>query len=564
MFDFDELEDAEEVPSPKIPPKEAVIPSEVAEAPEKEPEKPPLTAEPTAATARLEEPKELPKEVAPAAAAQGAPEERTPTDPLPKELPNAKYSPEMVLECVGAVLMRQQEDLESPQVGRLAAGSLVKVLELGCGPSGKRIKVHAASGEEGWASVIASNTAPMFRSTTRPFVLDAPATAAVPVTTLPAEPKMEPKEPKVEATTATASEMPWSSIRPGDTCLCKTSVVMRREEDMNSDMIRRLPAGEELEILKSGTEPTGRRFMAKDSQGNKGWISALSKEGTILLEVTQRGNQSLYVGTGQALGGDGDRTDTANAATDRRAAALAAAEKRQAQFMSRGVGEKAAKNLRDSEQREARFLRLDAPVAAPTENRMDFKPAVRESPPVQASPSQPAKAPATPAATAAPARQGLEKLKEEAALSQGLTSSEVQEVFDLEALGFDFYQALHAFAAHRNKEFRTDKTYESSAAFENGDFDGFENGEFEVAANILLESQEEPAVDQQLPLNVQFRPLPAAFPGPPLNESQLGFNSYDLQKVQRLMDLGFDRPTAVKALYHCNRNEEQAGNQLLA
>lgn len=27
-----------------------------------------------------------------------------------------------------------------------------------------------------------------------------------------------------------------------------------------------------------------------------------------------------------------------------------------------------------------------------------------------------------------------------------------QEVFDLEALGFDFYQALHAFAAHRNKE----------------------------------------------------------------------------------------------------------------
>ena len=28
----------------------------------------------------------------------------------------------------------------------------------------------------------------------------------------------------------------------------------------------------------------------------------------------------------------------------------------------------------------------------------------------------------------------------------------LQEVFDLEALGFDFYQALHAFAAHRNKE----------------------------------------------------------------------------------------------------------------
>ena len=34
------------------------------------------------------------------------------------------------------------------------------------------------------------------------------------------------------------------------------------------------------------------------------------------------------------------------------------AEKRQAQFMSRGVGEKAAKNLRDSEQREVRTVSL--------------------------------------------------------------------------------------------------------------------------------------------------------------------------------------------------------------
>ena len=48
----------------------------------------------------------------------------------------------------------------------------------------------------GWASVIASNTALMFRSTARSFVLDAPVTA------LP-EPKVE---PKVEAATATASK----------------------------------------------------------------------------------------------------------------------------------------------------------------------------------------------------------------------------------------------------------------------------------------------------------------------------------------------------------------------
>jgi len=249
----------------------------------------------------------------------------------PKEMPNARYTPGMVLECVGQLLMRQQEDLESPQVARLPQKSLVKVLEIGTGPSGKRIKVHAASGEEGWASVIASNTAPMFRSTERPFALEtAPvAVAAVPEAAVPVEPAATATaEPVASAPSATVSEMPWSSIRPGDTCVCTTTVVMRRDEDTNSELMWRLPVGEELEILKSGTEPTGRRFMAKDSKGNKGWISAFSKEGHVLLEVTQRGTQSLFVGAGQALGGDADRGPEA-AATDRRAAALAAAEKRQ-------------------------------------------------------------------------------------------------------------------------------------------------------------------------------------------------------------------------------------------
>eukprot|EP00913_Durusdinium_trenchii_P034240 g32044.t1 len=61
---------------------------------------------------------------------------------------------------------------------------------------------------------------------------------------------------------------------------------MQKEEFMDSEIVRRVQEGEELEIL--GTEPTGQRFMAKDSQGNKGWISAFSKEGTPLLDVTKR------------------------------------------------------------------------------------------------------------------------------------------------------------------------------------------------------------------------------------------------------------------------------------
>eukprot|EP00434_Breviolum_minutum_P040417 symbB.v1.2.035915.t1/scaffold4947.1/size32529/6 len=216
--------------------------------------------------------------------------------------------------------------------------------------------------------------------------------------------------------------------------------------------------------------------------------------------------------------------------------------------MSRGVGEMAAWR---AEQREAAQKQAAAEESRPKEvpvapsaprapeSRVDFKPPTRST---QSAPQVPF-VPPGPTGPAAPLRHGAEKQKEEAggrcldaARSQGLIGKEIKEVFDLEALGFDFYQALHAFAAHRNKE---------------------------VAANILLESQEEP-VGSQLPVPVQLRPLPPAFSGPQLNESQLGFSALDFQKVQRLMDLGFDRPTAVKALWNCNRDEEAAGNRLLA
>eukprot|EP00434_Breviolum_minutum_P028032 symbB.v1.2.024799.t1/scaffold2373.1/size80819/1 len=172
MFDFDELEDAE-VPKPEPEPTE--LPQAASEkVPERvEPEVDASTASP------VEE---------------------------PKEMPNAKYSPGMVLECVGQLLMRQQEDLESPQVARLPQKSLVKVLEVGTGPSGKRVKVHAASGEEGWASVIASNTAPMFRSTERPFALEKSPVAVAAV------PAAAPVEPAATATVEPVASAPSATV----------------------------------------------------------------------------------------------------------------------------------------------------------------------------------------------------------------------------------------------------------------------------------------------------------------------------------------------------------------
>eukprot|EP00435_Cladocopium_sp_Y103_P072716 s194_g41.t1 len=86
-----------------------------------------------------------------------------------------------------------------------------------------------------------------------------------------------------------SSTLPEHGPRPQDICVCKIGIVMRWEEDVNSDMIRRLPAGEKLEILKPGADPKGRPFMVKDSKGNRGWISALNQKGTYVVEVKQRG-----------------------------------------------------------------------------------------------------------------------------------------------------------------------------------------------------------------------------------------------------------------------------------
>lgn len=91
--------------------------------------------------------------------------------------------------------------------------------------------------------------------------------------------------------------------------MCKIGIVMRWEEDVNSDMIRRLPAGEKLEILKPGADPKGRPFMVKDSKGNQGWISALNQKGTYVVEVKQRGDQSFYTAL-QAFANDVDRSNT--------------------------------------------------------------------------------------------------------------------------------------------------------------------------------------------------------------------------------------------------------------
>jgi len=341
-------------------------------------------------------------------------------------------------------------------------------------------------------------------------------------------------------------------------------------------MVCRLAVGDEVEILEAGTDSEGRRFKAKDKQGRMGWLSALTAEGTYLLEVTQRGSQSLYVGEGQALGG--------GASVDPRQAALAAAERRQASALSRGVGEKAAKTLQQSGQREAAMKKItelyakrreDVPITLQSaslealqkhleheEQRVTApaaakeEPSVRQRPPPQNFTSfapEPRRAPepqmpkASAPAASTPASSAGDAWKRQEATTRGLSSDQFEAVLSIESLlGFDFSRALQAFI---------------SAGCDQ-----------ELAANLLLEEGQE-APEQPLanfgapglpqPSYIVTRRVPGAFPGPPLDEKQWRLSPSEEAAVKRLQDLGFDRPTAFKAFWNCHKNEEEAGNRLL-
>jgi len=72
------------------------------------------------------------------------------------QLPNASYRSGMLIKCPGYVVVRKEESMdpvESALVGTLPPGTQAKVLALGSGCTGKRIKI-SADGVAGWVSVI--------------------------------------------------------------------------------------------------------------------------------------------------------------------------------------------------------------------------------------------------------------------------------------------------------------------------------------------------------------------------------------------------------------------------
>uniref|UniRef100_A0A7S1MHP2 UV excision repair protein RAD23 n=1 Tax=Alexandrium catenella TaxID=2925 RepID=A0A7S1MHP2_ALECA len=117
----------------------------------------------------------------------------------------------------------------------------------------------------------------------------------------------------------------------------------------------------------------------------------------------------------------------------------------------------------------------------------------------------------------------------------------MREVDELEALGFPYRAALEAFlACERSKELAANYLFENPAA-----------------------AVEEAVQTAQPQGTFVSRVLPPAFPGPPPGEEDLRLSMDDMEAIQRIQELGFDRPTSLKAYIACEKDEEAAANKLL-
>eukprot|EP00913_Durusdinium_trenchii_P012478 g11714.t1 len=77
--------------------------------------------------------------------------------------PTARFDVGDICEVIGAVLVREGEDLGSAKVTQLLDGCRVQVTNIGSGPSGKRIAVQDTGGVHGWVSVVSSGGEPLVR-----------------------------------------------------------------------------------------------------------------------------------------------------------------------------------------------------------------------------------------------------------------------------------------------------------------------------------------------------------------------------------------------------------------
>lgn len=181
--------------------------------------------------------------------------------------PTARFDVGDICEVIGAVLVREGEDLGSAKVTQLLDGCRVQVTNIGSGPSGKRIAVQDTGGVHGWVSVVSSGGEPLVRIIEKDL-------------------RDEIRERRIGAAAKAARHdygKPTARFEVGDACQVIASVIMRKGETLASPQLAKLPDRSTVEVLEIGTGESGKRICVKDTTGLSGWISVVSSDGTQLL-----------------------------------------------------------------------------------------------------------------------------------------------------------------------------------------------------------------------------------------------------------------------------------------
>lgn len=77
------------------------------------------------------------------------------------------------------------------------------------------------------------------------------------------------------------SRLPCFNV--GAACETVRNVTMRKEELMDSEIVHRLRAVTQLQVLEVGSGSMGRRIRVSDNQGHNGWVSITSVAGLVLI-----------------------------------------------------------------------------------------------------------------------------------------------------------------------------------------------------------------------------------------------------------------------------------------
>ena len=181
--------------------------------------------------------------------------------------PTGRFDVGDICEVVGGALVRRSEDLDSEKVGQLVDGCRAEVVEIGSGPSGKRIAIEDTDGLRGWVSVVATTGETLIRIIEK-------------------ELRGEARARRLEAAAKAARHdcsKPTSRFDIGDVCDVVGGAIMRETEELDSRQLGKLQNRSQVKVVEIGSGPTGKRLLVTDDTGRAGWISVVSSDGTQLL-----------------------------------------------------------------------------------------------------------------------------------------------------------------------------------------------------------------------------------------------------------------------------------------